>query len=53
LATLLRAQVPAGAVNTVDEALSTPVARSMVLTEVIDGVPTRRIKGNAFRIETY
>lgn len=50
---LLAANVPAGAVNTVEEALATPVAKAMILTEVMDGIPTRRIAGNAFRIAPY
>ncbi len=48
---LLAGGVPAGAVRTVDEALATPVARAMVAASVIDGTPTRRLRGNAFRIE--
>jgi crotonobetainyl-CoA:carnitine CoA-transferase CaiB-like acyl-CoA transferase len=42
---------PAGAVLRMDEVLATPAARAMVVEEVIDGVLTRRIRGNAFRIE--
>ncbi len=47
-----REGIPAGAVNTLDKALSTEVAKRMVIEEEIDGVPTRRIRGNAFR-NTY
>lgn len=47
------AQVPAGAVRTIDQALDTPVARAMTVEEMIDGVRTLRIRGNAFRITTY
>jgi crotonobetainyl-CoA:carnitine CoA-transferase CaiB-like acyl-CoA transferase len=47
------AQVPAGAVNTLDQALSSPIAERMTIAEMIDGVRTLRISGNAFRIETY
>ncbi|MBL8001999.1 MAG: CoA transferase [Flavobacteriales bacterium] len=50
---LIAAEVPAGAVNTIDEALASPAARAMVLEAVIEGHPTRRIRGNAFRIEAY
>jgi len=53
LARLREAQVPAGAVNSIDEALGSPTARGMVLEEVIDHVRTLRISGNAFRIEGY
>ena len=35
------------------EALGTPTARSMVRESTIDGVPTRRISGNALRIMSY
>lgn len=44
------ANVPAGAVRGIDEALGTSVANRMVLESLIDGSPTRRISGNAFRI---
>jgi crotonobetainyl-CoA:carnitine CoA-transferase CaiB-like acyl-CoA transferase len=50
---LISAEVPAGAVNRIDEALSTGAAGAMVNEAVIDGQPTRRIRGNAFRIEPY
>jgi crotonobetainyl-CoA:carnitine CoA-transferase CaiB-like acyl-CoA transferase len=50
---LIDAEVPAGAVNTIDEALASPTAQAMVQDAVIDGQPTRRIRGNAFRIEAY
>jgi crotonobetainyl-CoA:carnitine CoA-transferase CaiB-like acyl-CoA transferase len=50
---LITAEVPAGAVNTIDEALASPAARAMVHEAVIDEQPTRRIRGNAFRIEPY
>ncbi len=51
LRALLNVGVPAGAVNGIDEALASPAAQAMVFGSEIDGVPTRRIKGNAFRIE--
>lgn len=47
---LIEAGVPAGAVRSIDEVMSTPAARAMVLEENIDGVVTRRIRGNAFRV---
>jgi len=50
LAVLRLAGVPAGAVNFIAEALDTPTARGMVRESTIDGVLTRRISGNAFRI---
>ncbi|MCC6542229.1 MAG: CoA transferase [Flavobacteriales bacterium] len=50
---LLRAEVPAGAVHGIDTALTSPAARRMILEEMIDGKLTRRIRGNAFRIEAY
>ncbi|MCB9163707.1 MAG: CoA transferase [Flavobacteriales bacterium] len=53
LAALLTAQVPSGAVDTIDRTLSSPVARRMILEEIIDGKLTRRIRGNAFRMEPY
>ncbi len=42
--------VPAGAVNTIGQALSTAVAHEMVATEMHDGMHTARIRGNAFYI---
>lgn len=45
--------VPAGAVCTIDQALSTPTAGAMVLEERMDGSPTARVKGNAFRATYY
>lgn len=50
LAALREAGVPAGAVNSMDQALSTPTAQRMVREEHIEGTPTRRITGNAFRV---
>jgi len=50
---LIQAEVPAGAVNRIDEALSSAAAKGMVNESVIDGQSTRRIRGNAFRIEPY
>lgn len=49
---LQRAGVPAGAVNTIDQALSSGTAKALVVEETIDGVLTRRIRGNVFRIGT-
>lgn len=53
LSELLAAQVPSGAVETIDRALAGPVAQRMILEETIEGQATRRIRGNAFRIEPY
>lgn len=50
LATLQQAGVPAGAVNGIDLALATSAANRMRLEQMIDGEPTVRISGNAFRI---
>lgn len=50
LEALIRAGVPAGAVLGMDEVLASPTAQRMVQGSMIDGVPTRRIRGNAFRI---
>jgi crotonobetainyl-CoA:carnitine CoA-transferase CaiB-like acyl-CoA transferase len=50
---LISAGVPAGAVRGIDEVMSTPAAQAMVLEAEINGLPTRRIRGNAFRIEPY
>lgn len=50
---LLEAQVPAGALNAIDAALATPAALAMIREQEIDGRPTRRVSGNAFRIEPY
>lgn len=47
---LQRAGVPAGAVNRIDQALGSRTAKAMVANETIDGMPTARISGNAFRI---
>lgn len=46
---LQSAGVPAGAVNTLDKALASDAAGRMVLEELVDGVRTLRIRGNAFR----
>jgi crotonobetainyl-CoA:carnitine CoA-transferase CaiB-like acyl-CoA transferase len=48
---LIDAGVPAGAVLRIDEVLSTPAARAMVLEEKVDGERTLRLRGNVFRIE--
>lgn len=53
LAALTAVQVPAGALNDLNEALSSPTASAMVREEMIDGVRTLRVSGNAFRIEPY
>ncbi len=53
LARLRDAQVPAGAVNSIADALGSDTARRMVLEETIDQVRTLRMSGNAFRIEGY
>ena len=50
LEALQQAGVPAGALMRLDEVMETPAARDMLLESVIDGVSTRRIRGNAFRI---
>lgn len=50
LTELKQAGVPAGAVNTLDQALASPTAQRMLLKEDMDGQPTQRISGNAFRI---
>ncbi|HEY0978986.1 MAG TPA: CaiB/BaiF CoA-transferase family protein [Flavobacteriales bacterium] len=51
LKTLSAVQVPAGAVNTMAEALSTPAAKGLLRESLIDGQRTLRLSGNAFRIE--
>ena len=53
LTDLEKAQVPAGAVRTLPEVMDTPAARKMLLESTIEGHPTRRIGGNAFRIEPF
>ncbi|MBX2972791.1 MAG: CoA transferase [Flavobacteriales bacterium] len=50
---LLQAEVPAGALNDIEAALASPAAQRMILEQQIDGRPTRRVRGNAFRIEPY
>ena len=50
LEALIEAGVPAGAVLGMDEVMAGPAAQQMVQGSIIDGVPTRRIRGNAFRI---
>jgi crotonobetainyl-CoA:carnitine CoA-transferase CaiB-like acyl-CoA transferase len=52
LSELEQAGVPAGAVLRMDEVLAKPVARRMTLESPMEGILTRRIKGNVFRIET-
>ncbi len=49
---LIDAGVPAGAVLRVDEVLDTPAARAMIIDERINGVDTRRVRGNVFRIHS-
>jgi crotonobetainyl-CoA:carnitine CoA-transferase CaiB-like acyl-CoA transferase len=51
LVKLENAGAPAGAVRSIDEVLNSAAAQRMIAEETIDGVHTRRIKGNAFRIE--
>ena len=46
------ADVPAGAIRSMDEVMENPVAKSMLIEEVIEGVTTRRLSGIAFRIES-
>lgn len=53
LTALTAAGVPAGAVNTIDQALASPAAQAMTAEELMDGVRTLRIRGNAFRIISY
>jgi len=50
---LQQAGVPAGAVNTIDIALASPAAQRMTVEEMIEGVRTLRISGNAFRSEYF
>jgi crotonobetainyl-CoA:carnitine CoA-transferase CaiB-like acyl-CoA transferase len=50
LSRLIAAGVPAGAVRRLDEVLQSPVAKGMLAEEVLDGLPTSRLRGNAFRI---
>lgn len=50
LHSLIEAGVPVGAVRRMDEVMATPAAQAMVVDTRIDGVDTRRIRGNAFRI---
>ena len=50
LSGLEKAGVPAGAVRSIDEVMASPAARTMTIEEEIDGVLTKRIKGNAFSI---
>ncbi len=45
--------VPAGAVNSIDAALSSPSAKRMTREELMDGIRTLRISGNAFRSEYF
>jgi crotonobetainyl-CoA:carnitine CoA-transferase CaiB-like acyl-CoA transferase len=45
----IQQNVPAGAVKSIAEVFESPFAQSMVLSEVIEGVPTKRIKSVAFR----
>lgn len=45
------AGAPAGAVRSMDEVMNSPAAQAMISEFAIDGVITRRIRGNAFKIE--
>ncbi|MBK7383131.1 MAG: CoA transferase [Flavobacteriales bacterium] len=51
LSDLLAASVPSGAVLGIDEVMGSPAAQAMWLESTIDDVPTKRVSGNAFRIE--
>ncbi|MBK7947141.1 MAG: CoA transferase [Flavobacteriales bacterium] len=51
LTELIASGVPAGALRGMDEVLDTSAARAMVGESAIDGSNTRRLIGNAFRIE--
>lgn len=53
LKALLQAEVPAGALNDIEAALATPAAQHMIVEQEIEGTLTRRVRGNAFRIEGY
>ncbi len=53
LGALIGAGVPAGAVLGMDEVMRTSAAQAMVLEEHIDDLPTRRLRGNSFRMEPY
>ena len=48
---LIAVGAPAGAVLRIDEVMATPTATAMIVERIIDGVPTRRIRGNAFHIQ--
>jgi len=48
---LIAEDVPAGAIRDLSEVFAGEFAKSMVLEETIDGVPTRRVKTVAFRME--
>lgn len=48
---LIASGVPAGAVLRIDEVLASPAAQAMLLESTIDGMRTKRIRGNAFRME--
>lgn len=50
LARFIAAGVPAGAVRRLDEVLRSPAAKGMLVEQVLDGLPTVRLRGNAFRI---
>ena len=48
---LIASGVPAGAVLRIDEVLASPAAQALLLESTINGMRTKRIRGNAFRIE--
>lgn len=50
LGMLIKAGVPCGAVRDIGEVMNTDAARSMTVEAEMEGVWTRRIKGNAFQI---
>lgn len=50
LSRLAEAGVPAGAVRRIDEVFSGTVAQGQVLTSMLEGQETARMRGNAFRI---
>jgi len=45
----IQQNVPAGAIKTIAEVFESSFAQSMVLSEEIEGVPTKRVKSVAFR----
>lgn len=47
----LKAGIPGGMIRMMNEVFDDAMAKELILEEVIDGIATRRVKGNIFKVE--